>query len=78
LAQIIADFTKAGLTKNPNYNIVMIGDFNDYEFTKNIEILETGGMANLLSRHHASYRFSYFYNGNNHSLDNMMFSTNLL
>lgn len=29
LAQIIADFTKAGLAQNPNANIVMLGDFND-------------------------------------------------
>ncbi|WP_044675709.1 LPXTG cell wall anchor domain-containing protein, partial [Streptococcus suis] len=49
-----------------------------YEFTKTIEILETGGMANLVSRHDASDRFSYFYNGNNQSLDNMLVSTNLL
>ncbi|HEM3574194.1 TPA: LPXTG cell wall anchor domain-containing protein [Streptococcus suis] len=78
LAQTIADFTKAGLAQNPNANIVMLGDFNDYEFTKTIEILETGGMANLVSRHDASDRFSYFYNGNNQSLDNMLVSTNLL
>ncbi len=70
LAQTIADFTKAGLAQNPNANIVMLGDFNDYEFTKTIEILEAGGMANLVSRHDASDRFSYFYNGNK-SLDNI-------
>lgn len=78
LAQLIADFTQAGIAQNPNANIVMLGDFNDYEFTKTIQILETGGMANLVSRHDAADRFSYFYNGNNQSLDNMLVSTNLL
>ncbi|MGT2742673.1 DUF6359 domain-containing protein [Streptococcus plurextorum] len=74
LAQIIADFT----AQNPDANIVMLGDFNDYEFTKTIQILETGGMTNLVSRHDAADRFSYFYNGNNQSLDNMLVSNNLL
>lgn len=78
LAQMIADFTQAGLTQNPDAKIVMLGDFNDYEFTKTIQIIETGGMANLVSRHDAADRFSYFYQGNNQSLDNMLVSQNLL
>lgn len=78
LAQLLADFTKAGLAQNPAANIVMLGDFNDYEFSKTVEIIETGGMANLVSRHDAADRFSYFYNGNNQSLDNILVSTNLL
>ncbi|WP_156011042.1 DUF6359 domain-containing protein [Streptococcus ruminantium] len=78
LSQLLADFTKTGLAQNPNANIVMLGDFNDYEFSKTVEIIETGGMANLVSRHDAADRFSYFYNGNNQSLDNILVSTNLL
>ncbi|TCD45780.1 LPXTG cell wall anchor domain-containing protein [Streptococcus sp. X16XC17] len=56
----------------------MLGDFNDYEFNKTIQIIETGGMNNLVSRHDAADRFSYFYQGNNQSLDNLLVSGNLL
>lgn len=78
LANIIADFTQTGLSQNPKANIVMLGDFNDYEFTKTIQLLEAGGMTNLVSLHELGDRFSYFYNGNNQSLDNMLVSGNLL
>ncbi|NQG97877.1 nuclease [Streptococcus suis] len=78
LAQILSDFTKTGLAQNPSANIVMLGDFNDFEFTQTVGILEAGGMANLVSLHDAADRFSYFYNGNNQSLDNILVSTNLL
>lgn len=78
LAQILSQFSQTGLSQNPNANIVMLGDFNDYEFTKTIQIIEGGGMANLVSRHTLEDRFSYFYQGNNQSLDNMLLSTNLL
>lgn len=78
LAQILSDFTKTGLAQNPSANVVMLGDFNDFEFTQTVGILEAGGMANLVSLHDAADRFSYFYNGNNQSLDNILVSTNLL
>ncbi|MDG3132950.1 DUF6359 domain-containing protein [Streptococcus suis] len=77
LAQMIANFTQEGINQNPEANIIMLGDFNDYEFTKTIQILEAGGMVNLVSRHDETDRFSYFYNGNNQSLDNILISTNL-
>ncbi|MGT2802792.1 DUF6359 domain-containing protein [Streptococcus henryi] len=78
LANLIADFTQTGLSQNPNANIVMLGDFNDYEFTKTIQLIETGGVTNLVSLHDEEDRFSYYYNGNNQSLDNMLISNHLL
>ncbi|EHI69758.1 gram positive anchor [Streptococcus ictaluri 707-05] len=56
----------------------MLGDFNDFEFTKTIALIEEGNMANLVSRHELSDRYSYFYQGNNQTLDNLLVSNNLL
>ncbi|MGT2744057.1 endonuclease/exonuclease/phosphatase family protein [Streptococcus phocae subsp. phocae] len=78
LSKMLADFAKTGLAQNANVNIVMLGDFNDYEFTKTISLIETGGMSNLVSRHDEADRFSYFYQGNNQTLDNVLISNNLL
>lgn len=78
LAKLLAQFAQDGLAQNPNAAIVMLGDFNDYEFTQTLKLIEAGGMSNLVSLHDASDRFSYFYNGNNQSLDHMLVSNNLL
>lgn len=76
LAKVLAQFAKEGSRQQAN--IVMLGDYNDFEFTKTIQLIEEGEMANLVSRHDWSDRYSYFYQGNNQSLDNMLVSTNLL
>ncbi|MGX9844036.1 endonuclease/exonuclease/phosphatase family protein [Streptococcus iniae] len=76
LAKVLAQFAKEGSRQQAN--IVMLGDYNDFEFTKTIQLIEEGDMANLVSRHDWSDRYSYFYQGNNQSLDNMLVSTNLL
>lgn len=76
LANMLAKFAKEGATHQAN--IVMLGDFNDYEFTKTIQLIEEGDMANLVSRHDLADRYSYFYQGNNQTLDNMLVSYNLL
>ncbi|EIQ81609.1 UNVERIFIED_CONTAM: endonuclease/exonuclease/phosphatase family protein [Streptococcus canis] len=76
LANMLAQFAKEG--SKHQANIVMLGDFNDYEFTKTIQLIEEGGMANLVSRHDLADRYSYFYQGNNQTLDNMLVSRNLL
>ncbi|HEL0639989.1 TPA: endonuclease/exonuclease/phosphatase family protein [Streptococcus equi subsp. zooepidemicus] len=76
LARLLSQFTKEGASQQAN--IVMLGDFNDYEFTKTIKLIEEGDMANLVSRHELSDRYSYFYRGNNQTLDNMLVSRNLL
>ncbi|WP_196591292.1 endonuclease/exonuclease/phosphatase family protein, partial [Pectinatus frisingensis] len=59
LARLLSQFTKEGASQQAN--IVMLGDFNDYEFTKTIKLIEEGDMANLVSRHELSDRYSYFY-----------------
>lgn len=76
LANMLAQFAKEG-TKH-QANIVMLGDFNDFEFTKTIQLIEEGDMVNLVSRHDISDRYSYFHQGNNQTLDNILVSRHLL
>lgn len=71
-------FVQEGLKQNPNLKFVLTGDFNDFEFSKTIKTLEGNVLQNLLSLHDESDRYSYFYRGNNQSLDNILVSKNLL
>ncbi len=78
LAADIHDFVAKGLAQNPNLNIILTGDFNDHEFSPVIKTLEGSELANVVSRHDWADRYSYFYNGNNQILDNIIVSKNLL
>lgn len=77
LADMIANFVAMGKLQNPRANLAILGDFNDYEFTETIKRLEKEHLFNLVSQHDEKDRFSYFYQGNNQSLDNILLSNNL-
>lgn len=77
-ARVLNEFVKSGLAQNPNLKFVLTGDFNDFEFSETIKAAEGKELVNLLSRHHKEDRYTYFYRGNNQSLDNILVSKNLL
>ncbi|MGT2666100.1 endonuclease/exonuclease/phosphatase family protein [Streptococcus rifensis] len=78
LASLLNQFAQEGLAQNEKTNLVMLGDFNDFEFTPTIQLIEGNLLSNLVSRHPEGDRFSYFYQGNNQSLDNILISNHLL
>lgn len=77
LATTVNAFIKDGLAKDPNLNIVLVGDMNDFEFTKVLEILKGNEMVNMVDKVPANDRFSYFFQGNNQVLDHILVSKNL-
>ncbi|WP_082786713.1 endonuclease [Sporosarcina psychrophila] len=77
LATTVNAFIKDGLAKDPNLNIVLAGDMNDFEFTKTLEILKGNEMVNMVDKAPANDRFSYFFQGNNQVLDHILVSKNL-
>ncbi|MDQ0231786.1 5'-nucleotidase C-terminal domain-containing protein [Metabacillus malikii] len=78
LAQAINDFIDEGLAKNPDLNVVLAGDMNDFEFTKTFDILKGDVLTNMVDKVPANDRFSYFFQGNNQVLDHILVSNNLV
>jgi LPXTG-motif cell wall-anchored protein len=78
LAQAINDFIDEGLAKNSNLNIVVAGDMNDFEFTPALEALKGDVLTNMVDYVPDEDRFSYFFQGNNQTLDHILVSNNLL
>ena len=78
LAQEVNNFIKAGLAKNPDLNVVVTGDMNDFEFTPALETLKGDVLTNMVDLVPANDRFSYFYQGNNQVLDHILVSNNLV
>ncbi|GGE29392.1 endonuclease/exonuclease/phosphatase family protein [Streptococcus himalayensis] len=76
-ARILNQFVQEGLAQNPNLKFVLTGDFNDFEFSQTIQALEGDTLVNLLSGHDFRDRYSYFFRGNQQSLDNILVSKNI-
>ncbi|MEK4128685.1 DUF6359 domain-containing protein [Solibacillus sp. FSL W8-0474] len=77
LAQAINDFINEGLAKDPDLNVVVAGDMNDFEFTPAIETLKGDILTNMVDKAPEEDRFTYYFQGNNQVLDHILVSNNL-
>ena len=46
-------------TKNPNANVVSVGDFNDFQFSETLKIHEGDIMTNMINKVETSDRYTY-------------------
>jgi predicted extracellular nuclease len=77
-AQVVNDFVDEILAADPNANIVVLGDINDFDFSETVEILEGGVLTTLMSTLPLEERYSYVFEGNSQVLDQILVSDNLL
>jgi uncharacterized protein len=78
IAKITNDFVKDVKTKNPNANVVQLGDFNDFEFTKTLTIAKGSQMTNMIDLVPANERYNYSYQGNAQVLDHVLVTNNMV
>jgi uncharacterized protein len=77
-AQTLAAFVSSVLAINPNANIVLTGDLNDFQFADTLAPLTAAGLTNLMDLLPAGERYTYSFDGNAQALDHMFVSANLL
>jgi predicted extracellular nuclease len=78
-AQVVHDFVATLLDLDPNANVIVLGDINDFEFSRSVDILEgEGALHTLVADLVAAERYSYVFEGNSQVLDQVLFSPNLL
>lgn len=77
IAKIVADFIDDIKTKDPDANIVSVGDFNDFQFSESLKIHEGEHMTNMIHEVEKSDRYTYLYQGNSQVLDHILVSNNL-
>jgi predicted extracellular nuclease len=73
-AQLVADFVSQLTTADPNANVIVLGDLNDFEFSETVGILEAAGLHDLMETLSLNQRYSYEFEGNAQVLDHIMFS----
>ena len=72
-AQIIRDFVRDIQFENPSARIVVLGDFNAFQFEPALETLEDGGaLTNLTKSLPAEARYTFIFEGNSQALDHIL------
>lgn len=62
------------LAADATARIAVIGDFNEFEFVRPLEILEEAGLTNLTNTLPENERYSFIFQGNSQSLDHILVS----
>jgi predicted extracellular nuclease len=76
-AQVVNDFVDELLAADPNANVVVLGDINDFEFSETVDLLKGGVLVNLMDSLPKEERYSYVFEGNSQVLDQTLVSGNL-
>jgi predicted extracellular nuclease len=77
-AQAVNSFVDQILAVDPNANIVVVGDINDFQFSPTMTALTDGGVLNpMIDTLPQSERYSYIFEGNSQALDHILVSDNL-
>ena len=77
-AHVVADFAAALVAADPNVVLLALGDFNDFEFSRPLALLEAAGLRNAASSLAQPDRYSYVFDGNSQALDHVLVSPSVL
>ncbi|MBG9588227.1 DUF6359 domain-containing protein [Cytobacillus firmus] len=77
IANVINGFVKNVKAEDPDANVVLLGDFNDFEFSNPLQALKGEELTNMIEKVPAEERYTYTYQGNAQVLDHILVSSNL-
>ena len=73
-AQEVHDFVASILALDPEANVVVDGDLNDFEFSTPVGTLKSAGLHDLVEALPQPERYSFVFEGNSQTLDHVMLS----
>jgi hypothetical protein len=77
-AQAVKDFVDPILAGDSDAKVVVLGDFNEFEFISPIEDILGSSLNNLTNTLPENERYSFIFQGNSQSLDHILVSDSLL
>ena len=77
-ATVVAGFVEEILEADPRAAVAVLGDLNDFQFSKTLRILEGAGLANLMKTLPENEQYSYVFDGNSQVLDQILVTKELL
>ncbi len=73
-ASAVALTVEEVLAADASAKLAVVGDFNEFEFVRPLEILEEAGLTNLTKTLPDDERYSFIFQGNSQSLDHILVS----
>src|SRR5262249_32093438 len=77
-AQAVNDFVDQILVSDPQANVIVLGDLNDFEFSDTVHILEGVVLPGLIDTLPQREHYSYDFEGDSQVLDQILVRDNLL
>jgi len=77
-AESVNAFVDQLVAADPDANVIVLGDVNDFDFSETVHILEGGVMTTLMNTLPPSERYSYVFEGNSQVLDQMLVTNTML
>ncbi len=76
-AQIVHDFVAEIENADPDADVVVLGDLNDFQFSDTVSILKSGVLHTLMDTLPLNEQYSYDFDGNSQAIDHTLFSNHL-
>jgi predicted extracellular nuclease len=76
-ARAVGGFVRSLLRADRRARVVVMGDFNDFDFSRTLEIVRSAGLTNLMGTLPLRERYSYVFEGNSQVLDQILVSRSL-
>ncbi|MFE4708160.1 endonuclease [Peribacillus simplex] len=77
IASIVNRFVSDIKSQDAKANVVLLGDFNDFEFSTPLKTLKGNDLTNMIEKVPFEKRYSYTYQGNSQVLDHILVSNNM-
>lgn len=77
IAKVVNGFVKEIYEADPEANVVVLGDFNDFQFSRPLQVLEGDELTNMITTLPLSEQYTYNYQGNAQVLDHILVSNHL-
>lgn len=77
-AGAVHDFVVDILSLDPNANVIVLGDLNDFHFSPPLQALQDNILTNLIDILPEDERYTYIYEGNSQTLDHILVSDHLM
>lgn len=76
-ATLVADFVSSLRRADAQAAVIVLGDLNDFEFSRPLGILKGAGLVDLVETLPSNERYTYVFEGNSQVLDHILVSENL-
>jgi uncharacterized protein len=71
-ADEVASFVQSLAAADPNANVLVVGDLNDFQFSDTVSILEGAGLHDLVKDLPADEQYTYVFGGNSQAIDHIL------